>query len=364
MDLFADLAPQPQARARSLAAPYYVEPGMEARDRRVVFGRGWQLVAHACQLRNAGDHVVVDLAGLPALAVRGADDVIRVFHNVCRHRAGPIAQCDGLAAKSLRCRYHGWTYALDGQLRTATEMGAAEDFDVADIRLPQFAVRVWQGLVFAAVDGATATDFDALVAGIDARIGPDRNLARYGHHHRVGWDIACNWKVYVDNYLEGYHVPHVHPALNRLLDYRSYVTEVAQWHSLQWSPLESSDTLYGSGDALYYWLWPNTMLNIVPGRLQTNRVIPRGIDRCRVEFDSYYAPDDSGEARARRDADLEFSDTVQQEDLGICEDVQRGMASGSYVPGRLNPLRETAVHHFHELLRSAYREDLGVDAGA
>ena len=97
------------------------------------------------------------------------------------------------------------------------------------------------------------------------------------------------------------------------------------------------------------------MLNILPGRLQTNRVVPLGVDRCRFEFDFYYPDDDSGEARAKRDADRAFSDEVQLEDLAICEDVQRGLASGSYVAGRLNPLRETGVHHFQELLRRAYR---------
>ena len=300
--------------------------------------------------------MIGNLAGLPVIAVRGGDGVIRVFHNVCRHRAGPIAQCDGQAAKSLRCRYHGWNYGLDGVLKSAPEMSDAVDFNPADIRLPQLAVNVWQGLVFAAVDQAQAPDFDAFVAGIGARLGAERGLEHYGRHHRAGYDIACNWKVYVDNYLEGYHVPHVHPGLNRLLDYRSYRTELMQWHNLQWSPLESDASLYGNGDALYYWLWPNTMLNILPGRLQTNRVIPLGVERCRVEFDSYYAPDVDPGADARRDADLAFSDEVQREDLGICEDVQRGFASGSYVPGRLNPLRESGVHQFHEMLRAAYRE--------
>ncbi len=145
----------------------------------------------------------------------------------------------------------------------------------------------------------------------------------------------------------------MHPELNRLLDYRSYRTELSRWHSLQWSPLESSDTLYGNGDALYYWLWPATMLNILPGRLQVNRVLALAADRCRVEFDTWYAPDVSDEAR--RQADIDFSDEVQHEDIGICVDVQRGLASGSYVAGRLNPLRESGVHHFHELLREAYR---------
>lgn len=351
----ADLAPQDPATATALPARFYVDPGMATVDRDAIFARGWQLVAHVSQLRGVGDHAVVDLAGLPVIAVRGGDGQVRVLHNVCRHRAGPIAQCDGLAAKSLRCRYHGWTYTLDGQLRSAPEMQGAAGFGMDAVRLPQLSVRIWQGLVFAAFDDATAPDFDAFVAGIDARLGADRGLSQYGGHHRVAYEIACNWKVYVDNFLEGYHVPFVHPGLNRLLDYRSYRTELSRWHSLQWSPLDSDAALYGSGDALYYWLWPNTMLNILPGRLQTNRVVPLGVDRCQVVFDTYYATDDSPEARARRGADIQFSDGVQHEDIGICEDVQRGMASGSYVPGRLNPLRETGVHHFHELLRAAYR---------
>src|SRR5580765_4541698 len=105
-----DLAPQPAATATALPARFYVEPAMAGMDRRAIFDRAWQLVAHVSQLRGAGDHVVADLGGLPVLAVRGEDGDIRVFHNVCRHRAGPIAQCDGLGAKALRCRYHGWTY--------------------------------------------------------------------------------------------------------------------------------------------------------------------------------------------------------------------------------------------------------------
>jgi choline monooxygenase len=350
-----DLTAQPPGRATALPARYYADPAVLALDRRAIFDRCWHLVAHSCQLRAPGDHVVADLDGLPVLAVRGGDGAIRVMHNVCRHRAGPLAVCDGLGAKALRCRYHGWTYSLDGVLKSAPEMSTAENFDPGSIRLPQLQVRVWQGLVFAASEHAM--DFDALVAGIDARLGDDLGLEAYGHHQRVGYDIACHWKVYIDNFLEGYHLPHVHPALNRMLDYRSYITELSAWSSLQWSPLESADTLYGSGDALYYWLWPNTMLNLLPGRLQTNRVLPLGMDRCRVEFDFYYPVDEASGARARRDADRDFSDVVQQEDLEICEQVQHGLASGSYLPGRLNPLRESGVHHFHELVRAAYRAD-------
>jgi choline monooxygenase len=349
------LTPHARAAAPALAARWYRDPAIVALERAAVFDRGWHLLAHASRLREPGDHVVVDCAGLPVIAVRDGDGAIRAFHNVCRHRAGPLAWCDGRGAKALRCRYHGWTYGLDGRLRSAPEMEDAGGFDPDRIRLPALAVREWRGLVFAAADATRAMPFDALVAGIDARLGDGHPVETYSGHHHAAYEIACNWKVYVDNYLEGYHVPHVHPALNRMLDYRSYRTELAEWHSLQWSPLESGEGLYGSGDALYYWLWPNTMLNLLPGRLQTNRVVPIGVDRCRVEFDAYYREGAAGDAR--RDADIAFSDEVQREDVAICEAVQRGLASGSYDAGPLNPRRESGVAHFHALLRTAYGEE-------
>lgn len=345
-------APQPLATALALPAHCYVDPAMHGRDRGAVFARSWQLVAHAAQVAGAGDHAVAEIAGVPLVIVRGDDGVLRALHNVCRHRAGPLATCDGRGARALTCQYHGWTYALDGQLRGAPEMGRAEEFDSVAIRLPQARVTEWQGLVFAALDAA-APPFDAVVDGIDARLAAaGHRLADYRFHRRVSYDIDCDWKAYVDNYLEGYHVPRVHLGLNALLDYRSYTTTTARWHSLQASPLDSAPTLYGSGEALYYWLWPNTMLNCLPGRLQTNRVLPLATGRCRVEFDFFYAEANAAQA----DADAQFSDDVQKEDIGICEAVQRNLASGSYVAGRLNPLRESGVWHFHELLRAAYRQ--------
>lgn len=341
------LTPTTLEHASALPAPLYTNTDVVAFERRGVFARSWQLVAHAGQLRESGDHVVAEIAGVPLVIVRGEDNVLRALHNVCRHRAGPLATCNGHGARVLRCKYHGWTYRLDGQLRSAPEMDECEGFNVADIQLPQAHVGEWNGLVFAALE--PAAPLAELLAGIDERIGKTI-LRDYVFSHCVGYDIACNWKVYVDNYLEGYHLPHVHPALNRLLDYRSYVIELAQWHSLQHSPLESADTLYGKGEALYYFVWPNTMLNILPQRLQTNRVIPVGADRCRVEFDYYYPA-----GTDLRERDQDFSDEVQREDITICEQVQRGLASGSYFAGRLNPRRENGVHHFHELYRDALR---------
>jgi choline monooxygenase len=340
------LQPQPASTALALPAHCYGEPDFQRFERDAVFARGWQLVARTAQVTAAGDHVASEIGGVPLLIVRGDDGVLRALHNVCRHRAGPLATCDGKGARALTCKYHGWTYALDGALRGAPEMGRAPDFDVASVRLPQAHIATWRGLVFAALGDVPA--FDAWVADMEARLPAEETLE---FAQRVIYDIACDWKVYVDNYLEGYHLPQVHPRLNALLDYRSYTTELGPWFVLQSSPLDAGNSLYGAGEALYYWLYPNTMLNVLPGRMQTNRVLPLSAGRCRVEFDFYYAPG----KRADRAGDADFSELVQQEDIAICEAVQRGLRSGSYVAGRLNPAREQGVWHFQELLRTAYR---------
>jgi choline monooxygenase len=230
-------------------------------------------------------------------------------------------------------------------------MDDARAFDIASIRLPEAHVAEWRGLVFAALD--PVAPLTEVLAEVDERLG-SRSLENYVFHRHYDYDMACDWKNYIDNYLEGYHVPHIHPELNRMLDYRDYVVEPARWNSLQHSPLASDAALYGDGEALYWFVWPNTLLNVLPDRMQTNRVLPMGPGRCRVTFDYFY-PAGTADIESRHARDHAFSDLVQRQDIDMCEHVQRGLASGSYRSGRLNPKRENGVHHFQELLREAYR---------
>jgi len=345
-----DVKVLPLDEASALAAAFYVDPEVAAVERERVFSGTWQLAARAGELAAAGDDVVCEIAGTPLIIVRGTDGVLRALHNVCRHRAGPLATENGRGAKNLRCRYHGWTYALDGALKAAPEMREARDFDVSAIRLTSARVHEWQGLVFVALNDDTP-QFEEVFAGISERIAPV-DLSVMAFHNRVEYEVQCNWKVYIDNFLEGYHLPHVHPGLSKVLDYRSYDTELFDWYSLQHSPLRDAGDVYGEGDAWYFFVYPNIMLNIMPARLQTNVVLPLALDRCKVVFDYYFA----GEGAARSGSDMEFSDEIQQEDIDICEQVQRGLLSGGYAPGRLSPRREAGVWHFQNLLRRAYAE--------
>ncbi|OLF71358.1 (2Fe-2S)-binding protein [Maricaulis sp. W15] len=335
------------AAARALDPTRYVGAEALALDQREILSRGWQVVAPASALSEPGDHIVREIGGVPILLVRNGEGRLNGFLNICRHRAGPLALCDGKGAKRLRCAYHGWAYDLDGHLRTAPEMQAADGFDHRDIALERIETEVWNGLVFART--RLGPGFADIMAGIDD-IVPTGALDGLNHHHSRIYDVACNWKVYVDNYLEGYHLPFVHPDLTQVVSYPDYKTELARFWSLQRSPVDAETEAYAAGEALYFFIYPNTMLNILPGRMQTNRVVANGPDACRVEFDFYYADGEAG----RAEADDAFSDSVQDEDRMICEHVQKGLASGAYQPGRLSPDQEAGVWHWHNLLRDAY----------
>ena len=194
-----------------------------------------------------------------------------------------------------------------------------------------------------------------MFSAIGKRIAPHRLGTKLFAEH-VEYDVRCNWKVYVDNYLEGYHLPFVHPELCNLLDYQQYVTETFDQYSLQFSPFTGKDNVYtgGQGEAFYYFIFPNFMLNILPGRLQTNIVLPVSHDRCKVLFDYYYDDAASPAAKKLIRDDLDYSDKVQKEDIEICELVQRGLESRAYDKGRFSVEMEQGVYHFQCLLKQAY----------
>ena len=343
---------QPLDRARALDPSRYIGEAALRFDLDHILAPAWQVVAPAAILAEAGDHVVRDIAGRPILIVRGQDGVLRGFFNICRHRAGPLAVCDGKGAKRLRCAYHGWAYGLDGRLKAAPGMEGAQDFETGEIALAPIDIEVWGGMVFARARTAASPaglDFAEWIAGISDLADPAR-LAAMRHHHGRVYEVASNWKVYADNYLEGYHLPWVHPGLTGAVDFAGYRTELGRWWSVQRSEIEADTGAYGAGEALYFFIHPNTMLNILPGRMQTNRIVPDGPDKCRVEFDFYYAP---GEERRAEEDDV-FSDQVQDEDRMICEHVQAALASGAYEPGRISPQHEKGLWAWHEILRGIY----------
>lgn len=334
------------AHASALAAEWYCRADVFEWDCQHLLSQHWQVIAPASQVAEPGDVLTRELAGVPIIVLRDESGALNGFFNVCRHRAGPVATCDASKQRHLRCAYHGWTYDLGGRLVHAPEMEDAAGFDATEISLRPVDIREWQGFIFARAGNDPV--FDATLDAVTDVAG-SAAFAGLQHHSAKLYDVQANWKVYVDNFLEGYHLPFVHPGLMQVLDYRDYETELGDGWSLQRAPVEASGA-YGAGTGLYFFLFPNTMLNIMPGRVQTNRVVPISKDSCQVEFDFYYAPD----AVERAAADAQFSDEVQEEDRLICERVQKGLQSGVYEPGRLSPRRESGVWHFHAWLRQVY----------
>src|SRR5437588_3504347 len=349
----ADLRVRPLARAETIPSAWYTDARVHALDRDAVFAATWQYVADARQLARPGDHIVTDVAEQPIIVVRGADGALRAFYNVCRHRGGPLAMKDG-NADMLICKYHGWTYRLDGMLRGVPHFNRVELFDKRNYGLTPVHLAEWEGLVFVSLAERPKL-LEGYLKGIRERIAPTR-LGALRFARRIDYDVRANWKVYVDNYLEGYHVPYVHPELYTLYDYEGYVTEVHDWYSVQVGPLTGDRNVYTArgGDALYYQIFPNLMLTVVPGRLQSNVVLPVAPDRCKVVFRYYYDDVTSPAAQRRIEADIAFSDKVQQEDAEICERVQRGLTSRAYDKGRFSVRFEEGVYHFQTLLKRAY----------
>jgi choline monooxygenase len=352
-----DLEIIPLERAETIPSSWYVHPGFLNLEKELVFNHCWQLVGHACKAPNPGDHFVSTVVGNPVIVVRGTDGILRAFFNVCRHRGGPLAIEDG-HAKALQCKYHGWTYTLDGFLRGVPKFDRSELFDKKDFGLIPLRLESWDGLLFVNMS-SDPVSLATVMKGVREKITPT-SLSSLMFFKRVDYTVRCNWKVYIDNYLEGYHVPLVHPDLTNILDYQKYVTETAGHYSVQYSPLSEDEHSYGiqrGGTAYYFQFFPNFMLNVLPGRMQTNVVLPISVDETLVRFEYYYE-EISDTLRQKIEEDINCSDHIQQEDIGICEHVQKGLESVAYDRGRFSPEMEEAVHHFQAMLKTAFRKAL------
>jgi phenylpropionate dioxygenase-like ring-hydroxylating dioxygenase large terminal subunit len=354
----------PLEEAETIPAAWYVDARVFELERRSVFARSWQMVGRACQVREPGQYITCELAGEPLLIVRGSDGTLRAFFNVCRHHAAAVmAEAEG-SARHLRCPYHGWTYTLEGKLKGTPDFAGVCNFEREQHGLISVETAVWEQWVFVRLDEGGAGNAGAAVGPTlesflgSELVGQVRALGLEGLHwmERRHYTFDCNWKVFVDNYLDGgYHIPYLHKGLDSVLDYSRYEIENGERYCLQWSPMvtqgaEAQTGAVRRGDrALYYWIYPNFMINWYEGVMDTNLVLPSGVNRTEVIFDFYF-PEVSAEARERNLASIDVGQRIQDEDTAICKSVQRGLSSRAYRAGRLSVRREAGEHLFHKLL--------------
>jgi len=359
----------PLDQAWTIPSPWYFDTQIAALEQQSVFGKTWQMVGRADQVKKKGDFFTADLAGEPLVVARGDDGVLRAFYNVCRHHAASVVTEAQGSAKQFRCPYHGWTYGNDGALKGMVEFEGVCNFDRAKNGLVPVKVETWENFVFVSLDerAAPLRDFLGKVYDLVAPLHLGKKLK---HFDRRMYTLQCNWKVYVDNYLDGgYHVPHAHKGLSSVIEYTKYTIENFERACLQSSPLSSGSTSEAGvaatrqGRAFYLWMYPNFMINAYEGVMDTNLVLPLGVEKCAVIFDYYFA-DVSKKAAKHHLASIKVSEKVQDEDMAICDSVQRGLASRAYVAGRLSVRREAGEHLFHRLLHADLTRALNHAAAA
>src|SRR2546427_3584034 len=354
--------------AHTLASRFYTDPAILEIEKSRIFQRTWQLVGTLGQscgevngvkrtIADPESYFTVDVAGEPVIVVRDKQGELRAFSNVCRHRAGPIAQGSG-CKNVLRCGYHGWTYSLDGRLIGTPDVDGVEFFDRSTMGMVPLRLETWEQFIF--------VNFDLQAEPLSVFLGEIANQARGFQFaglqlaERRDYVIDCNWKVYVDNYLEGYHIPIAHPGLMREIDYAQYRTDTFRYHSQQFAPIRTMKTedagerFYAPGtglqQALYFWIFPNLMLNIYPDNISTNVIVPLSTEKTLTIFEWFFHDVDQAKTNERIERAIAFSDEVQQEDIRLCENVRRGLRSSTYDRGRYSVKRENGVHHFHMLL--------------
>lgn len=353
------------ARSATLPGRLYVDPDTLARERTAIFFRTWNYAGALSDLARPGDYVTARLFDQNVIVMRGRDGVLRGFHNVCQHRAHELLEGRG-NTRTIVCPYHAWSYTDDGRLLNARGLERQQDFDAARFCLKPVRVEVLaDALVFFNLD-SDAAPLTALAGDLDADLRamlpalPAYPARPVGEPKR----IAANWKVVVDNFLECYHCAPAHPGFCDLVDMASYrMTVQGLWSSQKGVLRHGSNSAYRVADdagekrALFWWLFPSTVINVMPGapEVVVGTILPDGVERTVRRFQRF-APPGAAPDEAR---ELYEREVFGPEDVAICESVQRGLNSLGFDLGRIvhdaaNPHHgEAAVHQFHQLVRQA-----------
>ena len=352
-------------QGETLPATWYTEPAYFAREQERIFRGSWQYVGLTEQVARPGDFFTARAGDVPIIVARDHQGELRGHINVCRHRGSQLVNVEQGNRATLQCGYHAWTYNLDGSLHAAPGMRDEPDFDAACYAFVPVQVAAWGPFIFANPDrhapplAATLGELPAMVAATGLRLDAVRRKVRRTY------DIAANWKVVLDNYLECYHCPVAHPGFSDLIDLKSYSVAEYEYFSTQAGPPTKSAQrgkagLYDiSGEVkagFYVFLWPNFTLNICPGpgNVSLNLFLPVDTHRTLAIYEYCFAESVPGQEIADF---TRFIDQVQGEDVVLCESVQRGLRSGFFDRGRLMR-SERMLAHFQKLVYRFLADDV------
>jgi carnitine monooxygenase subunit len=342
----------PGTAQATLPWSWYSDPELLRREQERIFRGAWQYGGPAELVAEAGDYLTCRVGDVPVVVVRDRAGTLRALLNVCRHRGSVVVEGAG-NRETLQCRYHAWTYDLDGRLRAAPRSEREPGFGTEGIALLELSAEVWGPLVFVNPDPEAAPLAETLGGLPELLAGGGIDLAALRFRRRSEFELACNWKVAIENYLECYHCPVAHPGFSAVVNVNpdAYRLEERALSSSQFGPLRDQD---GGpvAEGQFHWLWPATKLYALPGpqNLAAGPVTPLAPERTSGFLD-YFFPEDVSDAQVEEL--LAFDEQVGREDRGLVESVQRGVRSGLLESGRLLPESERLLAHFQRLVREA-----------
>ena len=353
------------SRAETLDKAFYLDPAAQRLQYERVLARSWQWLADLHGVQAPGslqpETLLPGSLDEPLLLSRDTAGALRCLSNVCTHRGNLLIHQPCRDAAQIRCGYHSRRFELDGRMVFMPEFQQALDFPRPCDHLPKIPLQDWGGQGFVALEDPLDT-FDAFFGPAMQRLHwlPLQDFRLDASRSR-DYEFDAHWALYVENYLEGLHIPFVHPGLTQTLDLSQYRYELHEWSNLQLAVARAEETAFdlppeaaehGQRIAAYYWwVFPNLMLNFYPWGLSLNQVTPIGPARTRVRFRSYvWKPELLGSGAGGA------LDEVEMEDEAVVMTVQQGLRSRFYQHGRYSPTREQGVHHFHRLVGRAMEQ--------
>jgi phenylpropionate dioxygenase-like ring-hydroxylating dioxygenase large terminal subunit len=340
---------------KALPSVLYTDTQIFEEERLQIFEKTWQYVGLTEQLPNAGDFFTTRLGRTPIIILRDESLQLRAYVNVCPHRGSELVLADKGQRKTLQCHYHAWTFSLEGKLKAAPCAKEQECFDATLYSLQPLPIDTLGPFIFVCPSpGESLREFLGELPSILEESGVDLSVLKL--RGGTSYETAANWKIIVENYLECYHCAVAHPRFAQSVDLNEYEVIPYRNFSLQRGPIKSNARELraerGLLDSLYFYIFPNLMLNFYPGpgSLSLNLIQPKKNQHSLALYQFLFSDEVN---QNEIEPFVQLIDEVQKEDVVLCESVQRGMSSGRYSPGPLMLTRESGLSHFHALYMRA-----------